>query len=143
MITHSWYIVIILLFPIGEYTSKFEKIDVTRKNVKPKLPKLKSYGIMKVHKILINIQITYNWFPKVSEKWEFIGNILQVTDKEIDSIRSEHHSHASCCEEMLRKWLQSSFTFHTWKAILVALSVAGENELAENIASELDQNPEK
>ena len=128
------------MFPIEPYdASQYERFDNKDTYKKPEMQDLISFGIIKkVYKILIKIR-DIKLVPKISKKWKFISNMLQMSDKELTSIEKAHSAEEDCCKEMFSKWTQFCSVNCTWKTILVALATIGEQSLAEDIALELDK----
>ena len=76
----------------------------------------------------------------VQEKWEHVGRELRQQTRRFysgyyyspDDIRSRYSAAVDCLREMISQWLKCAFR-PTWSTIIVALSKAGELQLAYNL----------
>lgn len=94
-----------------------------------------SFGV--IEKVCIHKSYICAQFSKVLYKWEVIGHMLGVPNSDLAIIKRDHRAYERCCEEMFRKWLQSHCTPCSWKTILAALAIVGEEALAEEIVPKL------
>lgn len=69
---------------------------------------------------------------KAANKWEEIGILLGMDPRALDTLKDTHRGVCQkCLMEMLKGWLRSIQPPPTWSAIVKALNILGDEELAE------------
>ena len=71
----------------------------------------------------------------ISTKWESVGRELfnRSDHKYLTNIYTSYITSYDCMREVLRKWLQINYYFHSWGTITHALRNAGESQVADNL----------
>jgi hypothetical protein len=84
-------------------------------------PTLRQLGCLKINNQRINV------IERVTSKWEFVADQLNIESHLIDSIKLESHSQvSSACRKMFIKWLEGIGRKPiTWKTLIHALDEAG------------------
>ena len=82
-----------------------------------------------------DLDILMEEISSVSEKWESIGQgLFNSSDhKYLTDICTSYSTFHRRMREVLRKWLQTSYYFHSWGTITHSLRNAGETQLADKL----------
>ena len=76
-------------------------------------------------------QVHKELYNTVANKWEDIGIQLDIEDGELAKVKADHPGESgSCLREMLRIWLKKVQPCPSWKDLVEALKVLGEEKLA-------------
>lgn len=72
-------------------------------------------------------------YRKVADRWKVIGVHLQIID--LSSIEKKHHMYSDpqCLLEMLEGWLKRVDPPPTWIAMIEAIELLGEAQLAKEL----------
>lgn len=71
-------------------------------------------------------------------RWEQLALNLELAQNIIDEIRHNFRDIGRCRQEMVSRWLQKSpnVTHPSWKTMVEALKILGNNALADRVADE-------
>ena len=71
----------------------------------------------------------------LADKWRELGEILSVTEDNLDEIFTNNKTDEACLQEMLRFYLMRSDLQHDWEEVSTALRNLGEETLANKLHS--------
>ena len=75
-------------------------------------------------------------YTAVPQKWEEIGILLGIEPGKLDAVKmAEHHNPNKCLCEMLKLWMRTTSSPHSWLSVVEALDSVGENALASSLKS--------
>lgn len=74
-----------------------------------------------------------NLIDSIGSQWEEVAKALNVTQEDMDMIKTTHSDDKEACHAMLVTWLESNNAEVSWTVLIQALSDAGLMELADSL----------